>query len=135
MIFQGKRVFIIEDNLSNLAVFATMLRKEGAIMIQDPWNYGIASRLIQNLPVDLILLDLMLRNGRSGYDVFDELQQHPQLKDIPVVVISALDGEVEIPKAKEKGFAGFIGKPVRAYSLARQLEPILRGETVWLPGI
>ena len=129
---KGNRIVIIEDNVTNLAVFATTLRRHGVSVIQDAWNTGTTEFLLKNMPVDLILLDLMLRAGHSGYDAFDEWQLHPLLKDIPVIAVSSLDAESEIPKAQEKGFAGFISKPINAIKLPDQIAACLAGEKVWV---
>ncbi|NET74009.1 MAG: response regulator [Sphaerospermopsis sp. SIO1G2] len=84
------------------------------------------------LPLDLILLDLMLAHGVSGYDVYDAIKEVPALKDVPVVCVSAADPNIEIPKAKTKGFNGYIAKPIRQRTFVTQLEAILSGDqTVW----
>ncbi|MDA0242327.1 MAG: response regulator [Chloroflexi bacterium] len=129
---KGKRIFIVEDNLTNMAVFATALRREGAEIIQDSWNTGSVDLLIQNLPVDLIILDLMLRRGLSGYDTITAVKAHPELAHIPVVAISSLDAETEIPKAKEKGFIGFISKPINLLQFPKQIAACIEGQQVWV---
>jgi CheY-like chemotaxis protein len=129
---KGKRIAIIEDDVTNLAVFATILRRQGASVIQDAWNTGTTEFLLKNLPVDLILLDIMLRAGNKGYDAFDGWQQHPELKDIPVIAVSSLDAESEIPKAQAKGFAGFISKPINAIKFPEQIATCLNGGQVWI---
>jgi CheY-like chemotaxis protein len=131
MILKGKRIFIVEDNLTNMAVFATTLRREGAQVIQDSWNTGSINLLVQNLPIDLIMLDLMLRRGLSGYDTMDAIQQHDQLVGIPVIAVSSLDAETEIPKAKEHGFVGFIPKPISLLQFPKQILACIEGEEVW----
>jgi len=129
---QGKRIFVVEDNLANLAVFATALQKQGAIVIQDNWNLQTAELLTRSLPIDLILMDIMLKGGITGYDIFDALQSNPQLKNIPVVAVSSLDAEQEIPKARAKGFAGFIGKPISLMKFPDYLAACIQGEKVWV---
>ncbi|MCA9970737.1 MAG: response regulator [Anaerolineales bacterium] len=128
----GRRIAVIEDNVTNLAVFATTLRRQGASVIQDAWNTGTTELLLENLPVDLILLDIMLRRGVSGYDVFDAWQAYPELRDIPVVAVSSLDAETEIPKAQARGFAGFISKPISVVNFPGQIAACLAGEKVWV---
>jgi CheY-like chemotaxis protein len=127
----GKRIFIIEDDPTNMAVFAVTLKKSGASVIQDFWNTNSANMLFNRLPIDVILLDLMLRHHMNGYDIFDELQAHPELAKIPVIVVSAADPQVEIPKARAKGMAGFIGKPIRPHLFAKQIASCIDGEPVW----
>lgn len=128
---EGKRIAVIEDNVTNLAVFALTLKQQGATIFQDAWTTDSIQFLLSRLPLDVILLDIMLRQGLSGYDVFDSLQAHPELKDIPVVAVSSLDAETEIPKALSKGFAGFIGKPISLLDFPNQVAACIAGEKVW----
>jgi two-component system cell cycle response regulator DivK len=128
---QGKRIFVVEDDVVNMAVFTVTLRQTGATIIQDAWNANTINMLIQHLPVDVILLDLMLRFKVSGYDIFDKIKADPRLSTIPIVAVSASDPEIEIPKAKEKGFTGFIGKPIDVYQFPIQIAACMKGEEVW----
>jgi two-component system cell cycle response regulator DivK len=128
---QGKRILVVEDNALNLAVFATVLKHSGAIVIQDYWNINTVSLVTKHLPVDAILLDLMLKHQTNGYSIFDELQTHPVLVGIPVIVVSAADPDTEIPKAKRKGMAGFIGKPINPIKFPRQVADCIDGSPVW----
>ena len=128
---QGKRILVVEDNALNLAVFATALRRSGAVVIQDYWNTNTTNLVARHLPVDAILLDLMLKHHISGYAIFDELQADPALADIPVIVVSAADPDTEIPRAKRKGMAGFIGKPISHSKFAQQVAACIDGSPVW----
>lgn len=128
---QGKRIFIVEDDVINMAVFAATLRQTNAIIVQDAWNANTIGLLNQSLPIDIILLDLMLRFKVSGYDIFDKIKANTQLRDIPIVAVSASDPEVEIPKAKSKGFAGFIGKPISTSEFPTQIAACINGQQVW----
>lgn len=128
---KGKRVFIVEDDPSNMAVFAVTLKQSGALVIQDPWNSGTIDLLLRVLPIDIILLDLMLRRDMSGYDIYTRIREHPALADIPAVIVSASDPEIEIPRAKAMGFAGFIGKPIDVRLFPVQVAACLDGQPVW----
>lgn len=131
---KGKRIALIEDNITNLAVFATTLRRQGVSIFQDSWNINTADFLLNNLPLDLIVLDIMLRRGINGYDVFQEWQSIPELKDIPVLAVSSLDAEIEIPKAQQVGLSGFIGKPISLTEFPDQIAACIRGDKVWVTG-
>lgn len=128
---QGKRILVVEDNVLNLAVFATVLKQSGAIVVQDYWNTNTVNLITRHLPVDAILLDLMLKHQINGYSIFDELQAHPDLAAIPVIVVSAADPDTEIPKAKERGMAGFIGKPISPSRFPQQVADCINGRPVW----
>lgn len=127
----NKRVFIIEDDALNIAVNAVTLKKAGAIVIQDFWNTNIVDHLRRALPVDVVLLDLMLRHDMTGYSIFEEMQADPELAKIPVIAVSAADPGIEIPRAKTKGLNGFIGKPISVRLFAKQIASVIDGETIW----
>ena len=133
---EGKRIFLIEDDVLNLAIFSTCLHKSGATIVEDVFGYGYAHGVVQHisghLPIDLIVLDIMLRRGLSGYDVYDEIRKSPALAGIPIVVVTSLDAETEIPKAKARGVNGFISKPISASEFPGQLASIINGKSVWI---
>jgi CheY-like chemotaxis protein len=128
---QGKRIFIVEDDPMNMAVNSASLKQSKATIIQDPWNTNTINQLMQSLPVDAILLDLMLHHNKSGYDIFDQIKAKPELADIPIIAVSAADPEIEIPRTQKKGFAGFIGKPVKPHWFAKQIASCINGEPIW----
>ncbi len=130
-VLAGKRIVIVEDNVTNMAVYSVAFKMSGAVTIQDPYNTNTLDRIKLNLPIDIILLDLMLRYDMTGYEIFDQLQADPALAAIPVVAISASDPAIEIPKAKMKGFTGFIGKPIDPAKLVEQVAACINGEEVW----
>ena len=130
---RGKHIFIIDDNPSNVAIMRIALENVGGICGVDRWGKETVGRLLKFAPVDIILLDLMLAYGKSGYDVFDEIRRVPELACVPVVIVSASDPGVELPKARAKGFAGYISKPIRMHTFPSYLRRILAGQPVWAP--
>lgn len=131
---KDKSIFIVEDDPANMAVYAVVLKRHGARVIQDHWNAGTIDMIHRFMPVDVILMDLMLRRGTSGYDIIDQLDAQPELADIPVVIVSASDPAVEIPHAQEKGCAGFISKPINMNLFPQQIASCLNGDPVWDTG-
>lgn len=129
---ENKRIFIVEDDVLNLAVINRVLTHERAWIFQNYNSIGIVVHVIQNLPIDLIILDIMLRRGINGFDVVKEFKSHPQTSHIPIVAVSSLDPEIAIPQAKESGFDGFISKPINARTFARDIAAIMYGEQRWV---
>jgi CheY-like chemotaxis protein len=103
-------------------------------VIIDWWAKGEINQLAKAMPIDLILLDLMLPGGRSGYDIFDEIRAHSQFDAVPIVAVSATDPTLAIPRAHQKGFAGFISKPVDDELFPQQLSDLIDGGQVWHAG-
>ncbi len=79
MILENKRIFIVEDNPGNIVVMLKILTKHGASVQIDWWARGEVNRVLKALPLDLILLDLMLPGGHSGFAVFDEIQTYMRM--------------------------------------------------------
>jgi CheY-like chemotaxis protein len=131
MLLQGKRIAVVEDDVTNMAIISTLLKQNGAAVIQDPWNSDTVNRLRMLLPVDLILLDLMLRNGVSGFDIFDKIKANAELVNIPVVVVTASDPALAMTKARNKGFCGYIAKPLSYREFPTQVFDVLQGKNVW----
>jgi CheY-like chemotaxis protein len=128
----GKRIFLVEDDVINLHVLSKPLSSWGAIIFSNYNAIGIELHILENLPIDLILLDLMLRGGASGYETFRNLQLNPRTARIPVIAITSLDPATEIPKALAFGFAGFISKPINVLTYARDIVEILHGKNKWV---
>ncbi|MBL8161569.1 MAG: response regulator [Anaerolineae bacterium] len=129
-----KRIFIVEDNIENRIVYQMIFMREGTICEFERLGPQAISRLKNFQPVDLIILDLMLAGGISGYDIFDEIRRHPEFNSIPIVAVSSSDASEAIPKTQRKGFSGYISKPIDQVHFASQINRILRGEAVWDSG-
>lgn len=127
----GKHILIIEDNAENIYVALTLLRRHGAQVQVDWWAKGERQRLEDAMPIDLIILDLMLPHGRTGFEVFDEIRRNSVLAEVPIVAVSAMDPSIALPKVQAQGFSGFISKPVDFYLFPRQIAALIAGEAVW----
>ena len=133
---KDKRIFYIEDNVSNLALVQMILEQQGAKVYFERWGNeaDIINRLKSFMPVDLILLDLMFAGNISGYDIFDQLRQVPDFDHIPIATVSAADPSIEMPKARAKGFAGYISKPVKLIMFPQQVADLINCHHVWYAG-
>ena len=61
----GKTIYLIEDNPTNLAIISAILRRNEANVRYDRWGVDTFKRLARSGRVDLIILDLMFPNGVS----------------------------------------------------------------------
>lgn len=131
MLLDDKHIFVVEDNAANAGVMLTALQINGANTYLDRWGTHLVSRLRTMPYLDLILMDLMLPNGVTGYDVFDLIKTEPTLVHIPIVVVSASDANIEMQKARERGFRGYLSKPIHYPAFAATIASILQGNEVW----
>src|SRR5690606_24228764 len=104
MLLKDKFIFIVEDNTQNRVVFQVILIRQGARVEFERWGKDAVRRLKTLRNVDVVVLDLGLAQGVSGYDIFDDIRAIPEYSALPVVAVSATDPAVGIPKTKAKGF-------------------------------
>jgi two-component system cell cycle response regulator DivK len=131
MLLQDKRIFITEDNLTNRAIMQLLLEQEGAIVSFERWGIDTYSRIRAFTPIDIVLLDLMFPNNISGFDVFDQIREMPELQGVPIVAVSAMPADSAIPETRAKGFHGFISKPIDYKIFALQVSSVLDGAAIW----
>jgi two-component system response regulator AdeR len=73
---------------------------------------------------DLVLLDIQMPR-RDGWSVLDELKAIPQLKNIPVLMWTALPRVGDESKAREMGASDFLVKPVSPEDLLSKIDVLL----------
>jgi CheY-like chemotaxis protein len=131
MSLKNKHIFIVEDNVGNLAVASVYLEQDGAKIKVERRGLKTAEAVLRSLPIDIILTDLMLPNSVSGFDIFDQIRAIPELAAIPVVAVSAADPDVAMARARQKGFAGYIAKPITP-RIAVYVAAVLDGKQIWI---
>lgn len=105
-----KRIIIVEDDNVLRDVLSQKLEKSGYVV--DRAEDGmVAMDKIKEVRPDMILLDILMPR-KSGMEVLEELHSDPELKNIPVVVISNSGQPVEIVRARELGARDFLIKAV-----------------------
>lgn len=128
--FKDFTALVIEDDASGLAVISVMLRRLGMRTAMERYASAVLDRAKRIPKIDVIFLDLGLPDG-DGYEVLKRLKNEPKLKDVPVVAVTARDASVEMTKAQDAGFDGFLGKPLNRKRFPDQVRRIINGESVW----
>ncbi len=70
---------------------------------------------------DIVLLDLMLPGALDGFAVIERLRADEATRELPILVISAMDDPDSRARAKELGATDFYGKPFRPLELLNDL--------------
>ncbi len=120
MTLTKKKVLIVDDQESVLLIESRLAKFAGYEPLTAS-DGDEALKLIRSHAVDLILLDLMLP-GTSGFEVLRELREDPKTKDIPVIVITALDNKHDASLQGLAGVAEILSKPVPT----KKLQDILK---------
>ncbi len=123
-------VLVVEDNVSNFVLIARML---GFLGIHCEWKtsgYEVVEYADTLPKINLILMDIRLPY-EDGYSALKKIRQSANLRDIPVIAVTAEASNEQIDKARLSGFNGFLGKPLDPDLFPDQIQRILAGESVW----
>jgi diguanylate cyclase (GGDEF)-like protein len=102
-------IVIVDDTTENLRLLAGILKDSGYKVRPAP-NGARALATIRKEPPDLILLDIMMPE-MDGYEVCRQLKADEQLRDIPVIFLSALNDVFDKLAAFKAGGVDYICKP------------------------
>jgi CheY-like chemotaxis protein/tRNA A-37 threonylcarbamoyl transferase component Bud32 len=103
------RILIVDDGAENRDVLRRRLEREGHA-VETAENGRRALELVAERPYDLVLLDVLMPE-LDGYAVLDALKGSPATRDIPVIMISALDELEGIVRCIERGAEDYLHKP------------------------
>ncbi|MFZ4457251.1 MAG: hybrid sensor histidine kinase/response regulator [Bacteroidales bacterium] len=117
-------VLIVDDIPANLKLLGAILKNEGYKVRPVP-SGELALQAAEKEKPSLILLDIMMPD-MNGYEVCDKLKENPELSDIPVIFISALNDTNDIVKALTSGGVDFITKPFQAEEVKARVSTHLK---------
>ncbi len=115
------RILIIEDDMDLREGLAYFLEKDGyEVLTAGTKRAGM--EIIRKALCDLILLDCNLPDG-SGFDLCTEAKEYG---DVPILMLTARDTEMDEVKALEMGVADYMSKPFSIAVLKARIRKILQ---------
>ncbi|HET6321128.1 MAG TPA: response regulator [Hyphomicrobium sp.] len=117
----GKTVLIVEDNELNMKLFHDILAAHGYATIQTRNGLEALDLAREHRPA-LILMDIQLPEI-SGLEVTKWLKEDDELRDIPVVAITAFAMKGDEERIRSGGCEAYISKPI---SVSNFLETVQR---------
>ena len=118
---ESVRVLVIEDEESYRAALSSGLRLEGFdVDVAPDGSEGL--RLFADRPPDIVLLDMLLP-GMHGMEVCRRMRA---IAPVPIVMVSAVDTELDVVLGLELGAADYVTKPFRLRELVARMQAILR---------
>jgi two-component system, cell cycle response regulator len=102
-------LLVVDDNSMNRIMLSRYITKLGyqATLVE---NGRQALEKLQSEPFDLVLLDVQMPE-MDGYQVLEQLKADPRLRDIPVIMISAVEELESVVKCIELGAQDYLPKP------------------------
>jgi len=117
------RLLVVDDDESNRDMLSRRLQRDGH-SVEIAANGVDALRLLRSSSFDLVLLDLIM-GGLDGYQVLMKMKSDPALRDVRVIMLSALDQEEGIARCIELGAEDYISKPFSPVFLRARIEASL----------
>ena len=123
-ILAGRKVLIVDDDMRNIFALSTILEEHDMVIVSAD-NGRDAIRTLQEDPgVEIVLMDIMMPE-MDGMETMREIRKIPQLKNLPIVAVTAKAMKGDREKCIEAGAWDYLSKPVDT----EQLLAVLRA---WL---
>jgi DNA-binding response OmpR family regulator len=128
-----KTVVVVEDEPDAAELFAEMMRVSGFRVFKS-YSSTPAITLIAKEKPDVVILDIMMPDI-SGLDVLRFIRRDPQLKNIPVIVVSARSLPSNIKEGLEAGATIYLTKPVGYLELKKSVDLVVQDQQLQGSGL
>ncbi|MFP5310330.1 MAG: response regulator transcription factor [Actinomycetes bacterium] len=120
-----RRVLAVDDDPVIQRLLQVNLEMEGyEVTLAGDGDEAIAK--VRELRPDLVLLDVMMPN-RDGWSVCEEMKSDPELKDIPVVFLSARAQDADVLRGRALGADNYVTKPFDPIDLLELVQDLIEG--------
>lgn len=109
-------LLVVDDNEDNRYTLIRRLRRDGYVEIEEAENGLQALAMLKTRDFDLVLLDITMPE-MDGYDVLKQIKSDMDLRNIPVIMISAEDKLDSVVRCIELGAEDYLPKPFNAVLL------------------
>ncbi len=106
---QEGHLLVVDDEEGNREVLSRLLKKQGFV-VANAQDGQQALEMLSAQAYDLVLLDIMMPEV-DGYEVLTQLKSDDQLRNIPVIMISALSEMASVARCVELGADDYLSKP------------------------
>jgi adenylate cyclase len=117
------RLLVVDDNKVNRLLLAHSLELQGhSVALAE--NGRVALEMLRREGFDLLLLDMEMPE-MDGFQVLEQMVNDRQLRDLPVIVTSSLEGIANVVRCIELGAEDYLTKPVNPVLLKARIEASL----------
>jgi DNA-binding response OmpR family regulator len=124
-----KKILVVDDEDINLDFFELMLSKLGFVVEKAKDGVEALEKVKHFLP-DLVLLDNIMPR-MSGWELTKLLKGDPKYKDIPIIMLSALDDVKDKVEGFELGVDDYITKPFNFTEVLARIKAVLRNRELF----
>jgi CheY-like chemotaxis protein len=128
---QQKNILLVDDDEDFLTATKLVLEKSG-YNVEACMSAKECIAKLKAVKPDLIVLDVMMESDHSGFDLCREIKRDSETKEIPILMLTAVDQRYPLNFATAAGdetwlpVDDFIDKPVEAAVLVEHVKKLLR---------
>jgi len=127
-----KRVLLVDDEVDFVEINKAALESKGYEVIPAYNGKEGLEKALKDKP-DIIILDVMMTTKTEGFDVARELRKHKEMKDVPIIMLTAIRERMDIkweiqPDEEWLPVTEFLEKPVPPDKLVEKVEEMLKKE-------
>jgi len=111
----SSRILVVDDTPANIQTLAAILKVEGYQLCVATNGYQ-ALEVAARVRPDLILLDVMMPE-MDGFEACRRFKESPELRDIPIIFLTAKTETADLVKGFELGAVDYVGKPFNTHEL------------------
>jgi len=116
---------IVEDSPTQRGIITGFLQELGINVVVA--NSGEeALEKVQSLSPNLIVLDVVLP-GRSGFEICRDLKNQEKTKQIPIIICSTKDSEMDKFWGMKQGANAYLAKPLNQEEFVRTVKQLING--------
>lgn len=119
-----KRILLIEDE-EDIAALIKLQAEISGYKLHVEVDGINGYRAVEREKPDLVILDLMLP-GQNGLDVCRKIKSNPDLRDIPVIILTAKTEELDVVLGLELGADDYVAKPFSPKVLFSRIKAVTR---------
>jgi DNA-binding response OmpR family regulator len=125
-----KNILMVDDDVDFLDLHKEILEKAGfSVLVAHDGSEGMQA--IKTAKPDLLILDVMMTTPSEGFDFADKLQEIPEFKEIPVIMLTGMTQTPHFPENFQRILgrtwtaAGYLEKPIESAKLVAEVKRIL----------
>ncbi|GMV55069.1 MAG: response regulator [Betaproteobacteria bacterium] len=124
--FSTKLNYLVVDDFSTMRrIVRNLLKEIGLTNVDEAEDGVVALQKLRGGGFDFVITDWNMPN-MTGLDLLKEIRRDPQLKHLPVLMITAEAKKENIIEAAQAGASGYIVKPFTAATLSEKLDKIFQ---------
>ena len=111
-----RKILIIDDDNRNIFALKAVLKSKGYECLSAISGEEGLLLLAEQKDVAVVLMDMMMP-GMDGYEAIAKMNEHPELKNIPVIAVTAQAMVGDRERCLNAGAVGYVAKPINVDSL------------------